>query len=330
MTRRALISRLLRHGLTTLCVLSLLACAGVAWIWRHSHSHGTDEGVVWEKWLRGPPPQRVEEWVVCSAGTIRFCHAVPGTPVDFSEVAAWHGARRISSGESIALEFNDVNGPGAPTVATRSVSPSGEISLPYLASQIRAAGRTPAELAVVVNDEYREANIINRAWVEVTTQWQPEDAAPPPSGGGTAAKYSSGFVRFSGSNSSSSPAGHSVSGGTYAPMYYSHWWTASPLAGGASAPLSISTPTPTTWAGFGLEAAQVQCPGFSGFSIAARCWLLCLVFAALPVLGLGRFCFRRRRHIAPNHCRKCGYDLTGNQSGKCPECGTPTAEIALA
>lgn len=23
----------------------------------------------------------------------------------------------------------------------------------------------------------------------------------------------------------------------------------------------------------------------------------------------------------PFHCRKCGYDLTGNRSGRCPECG---------
>ena len=24
----------------------------------------------------------------------------------------------------------------------------------------------------------------------------------------------------------------------------------------------------------------------------------------------------------PGHCKKCGYDLTGNTSGRCPECGT--------
>ena len=29
----------------------------------------------------------------------------------------------------------------------------------------------------------------------------------------------------------------------------------------------------------------------------------------------------RRRRIPPGHCRKCGYDLTGNVSGRCPECG---------
>ena len=28
-----------------------------------------------------------------------------------------------------------------------------------------------------------------------------------------------------------------------------------------------------------------------------------------------------RRRIPPGHCRKCGYDLTGNVSGVCSECG---------
>ena len=28
-----------------------------------------------------------------------------------------------------------------------------------------------------------------------------------------------------------------------------------------------------------------------------------------------------RRRIPAGHCRKCGYNLTGNGSGRCPECG---------
>lgn len=29
-----------------------------------------------------------------------------------------------------------------------------------------------------------------------------------------------------------------------------------------------------------------------------------------------------RRRIRDGHCCKCGYDLTGNVSGMCPECGS--------
>jgi hypothetical protein len=29
-----------------------------------------------------------------------------------------------------------------------------------------------------------------------------------------------------------------------------------------------------------------------------------------------------RRRPPPGHCQHCGYDLTGNVSGRCPECGT--------
>ena len=33
----------------------------------------------------------------------------------------------------------------------------------------------------------------------------------------------------------------------------------------------------------------------------------------------------RVRRPSPSHCRKCRYDLTGNTSGRCPECGQEIA-----
>jgi hypothetical protein len=33
--------------------------------------------------------------------------------------------------------------------------------------------------------------------------------------------------------------------------------------------------------------------------------------------------YRDRRPL-PGRCRQCGYDSTGNVSGRCPECGAPT------
>jgi hypothetical protein len=49
-------------------------------------------------------------------------------------------------------------------------------------------------------------------------------------------------------------------------------------------------------------------------------WPIALVTgASLAVLiHLGR-----RRVPPPGHCSRCGYNLTGNLSGVCPECATP-------
>ncbi len=49
----------------------------------------------------------------------------------------------------------------------------------------------------------------------------------------------------------------------------------------------------------------------------------------LPLLLSALTVFWARRGARPRNttaaCRTCGYDLTGNLSGRCPECGTPVA-----
>jgi hypothetical protein len=47
-------------------------------------------------------------------------------------------------------------------------------------------------------------------------------------------------------------------------------------------------------------------------------WLLALL-VAVPTVRL----WRRDRRRRPGHCQRCSYDLTGNTSGICPECGAP-------
>jgi len=47
-----------------------------------------------------------------------------------------------------------------------------------------------------------------------------------------------------------------------------------------------------------------------------------IVIGALWILGQVRNLFRKRV-FPPGHCDWCGYDLTGNTSGTCPECGKP-------
>ncbi len=47
-----------------------------------------------------------------------------------------------------------------------------------------------------------------------------------------------------------------------------------------------------------------------------------LFYAAVGAcLGLVVSRWRRNRLQPPGTCRECGYDLTGNESGVCPECG---------
>ena len=58
-------------------------------------------------------------------------------------------------------------------------------------------------------------------------------------------------------------------------------------------------------------------------------WLAAVAFAVLPVrwLGVGAHQWRRRRK---GWCVPCGYDLSGNVSGVCPECGTPAGAATLS
>jgi hypothetical protein len=64
----------------------------------------------------------------------------------------------------------------------------------------------------------------------------------------------------------------------------------------------------------GFDREQAVKPLMSWFHAGVA---MVLLSAPLPLI-------RRRRAAITGHCEQCGYDLTGNQSGICPECGTPT------
>jgi hypothetical protein len=53
----------------------------------------------------------------------------------------------------------------------------------------------------------------------------------------------------------------------------------------------------------------------------------------VPPLFLARWVYRRMRWGKPKddggECLKCGYDLTGNVTGRCPECGYYTLDARL-
>lgn len=74
----------------------------------------------------------------------------------------------------------------------------------------------------------------------------------------------------------------------WARVYYDYWWVAREF-------------TPHAFFVKSLAALLLPC----AISTAAVWW----------------YDWRDRRRIPPGHCRKCGYDLTGNVTGVCSECG---------
>jgi hypothetical protein len=75
--------------------------------------------------------------------------------------------------------------------------------------------------------------------------------------------------------------------------------------------------------GFMHDHERVIGPGGMSFTesvYAVPAWLVVIAFLIPPIAWLRRFL---KRPKSSNACRKCGYNLTGNASGVCPECGTP-------
>ena len=82
---------------------------------------------------------------------------------------------------------------------------------------------------------------------------------------------------------------------------------------------------PWTLGGGRIGAAQPTIPVRS-WTLVLPSRLLLAVLSPLPAVWIGtmirRFrLYRRRRLNDRTHCHTCGYDLTGNVSGVCPECG---------
>ncbi len=68
-------------------------------------------------------------------------------------------------------------------------------------------------------------------------------------------------------------------------------------------------------------------------SIQGEDWGMLATFGTGAIGIVAYLVIRRPRRLIYGHCQRCGYDLTGNTSGVCSECGEkkpPRAESALA
>ena len=62
------------------------------------------------------------------------------------------------------------------------------------------------------------------------------------------------------------------------------------------------------------------------WAIGLPVWALSLLFFTYPIVAFVRGPLRRWHRRRGCLCIGCGYDLTGNVSGVCPECGRPVSE----
>jgi hypothetical protein len=93
-----------------------------------------------------------------------------------------------------------------------------------------------------------------------------------------------------------------------------------------SAPLGCEwqpsvSPDPTCWHPR-FETVGLDSAVFVKWWLVIPFWVPVLVSSVATVI-LFRGVRRKQRK---GSCRSCGYDLTGNMSGVCPECGTPIAD----
>lgn len=73
--------------------------------------------------------------------------------------------------------------------------------------------------------------------------------------------------------------------------------------------------------GFGSSLGLGHLVGGSSRTLSVPIWGF-IVAILCPTLLLHDL---RRRRLPPGRCATCDYDLTGNLTGRCPECGTPCA-----
>ena len=81
-------------------------------------------------------------------------------------------------------------------------------------------------------------------------------------------------------------------------------------------------------AGFTLQIYEPGEPVCSSFNlqVGVPIWFLFVLFAAYPTIAFIRGPVWRYWRCRKGLCVKCGYNLTGNVSGVCPECGSRTTK----
>jgi hypothetical protein len=73
----------------------------------------------------------------------------------------------------------------------------------------------------------------------------------------------------------------------------------------------------------GFKYGGLRGPNGSLYNLAVPHWFV-MTLCGIPPVAWTISAWRRRSRRRPGVCRSCGYDLRGNISGVCPECGSPS------
>ena len=100
---------------------------------------------------------------------------------------------------------------------------------------------------------------------------------------------------------------------------YQYSWLIDVPTGFAGERISLLVQTSSAYSSKFPDAESVR---YVFFCMAVRnLWILFGLCCIYPVVVVIRGPLRRRRRRKRGACQKCGYGLTGNVSGVCPECG---------
>lgn len=93
---------------------------------------------------------------------------------------------------------------------------------------------------------------------------------------------------------------------------------------------SITAPTTRRWRQLGFSFKfgmnRGRQPPYSLWLLEIPLWCPIVLLGTYPTIAFIRGPLCRWRRLNKGMCIKCGYDLTGNVSGICPECGNKAAE----
>ncbi|HET6251869.1 MAG TPA: polysaccharide biosynthesis/export family protein [Tepidisphaeraceae bacterium] len=294
----------MRRLFTLASVLSLMLCIGAGAIW--ARSHRATDALYRESREYTPASRRVEDSLTSDIGGLRIGHIV----WSYNANAAPDGwspksetSIRIRPGDNVRITLFNLMTVGQETSRISRVNQGGDVMLPYL-NGIRAQGRTPAQFAEAIRDEYDEANLIQtvRQATRLIDANGSERAIVA-----AAAKPAAG-VSWTLARVSSSPSSPPSITGAF----------------GGTAPLSSLRLPRWHLLGFQFDADNI--PAYTHtrreWSFIAPDWALCLLFAVFPTLSFLRL-LRRRRWMKTDRCSNCGYDLRATPL-RCPECGKET------